>query len=138
MSPVQKKKASSKAKSPAKQAKSPAKATQPTPPKSEPSRTAPRPSAQANINVLVWLRAKKGKEDALERQLRTLVTASRAEPGCLTFALHHSADQPGDFFLHEIWSSEAALAQHRKTAHFLRWVGLQSAILESRRRFLAE
>jgi len=134
MSPT-KKKPPSKAKHPAKSVKSPAK---PTEPKSRQSETAPKPAAQVQINVLVWLRAKKGKEVPLERQLRTLVTASRAEPGCQVFALHHSADQPGDFFLHEIWSSEAALANHRQTPHFKRWAGLQGAILESRRRFLAE
>ena len=89
------------------------------------------------FSKLFQVRAKKGKEVALERQLRILATASRAEPGCLAFALHRS-DQPGDFFLHEIWSSEAALADHRQTPHFKRWVGLQGAILESRRRYLAE
>jgi quinol monooxygenase YgiN len=127
MSPT-KKKMPSKAKSPAKPAKSSAA-------KGKPS---PAPAAKAQVDVLVWLRAKKGKEVPLERQLRILATASRAEPGCLAFALHRSADQPGDFFLHEIWSSEAALAEHRLTPHFKRWVGLQGAILESRRRYLAE
>jgi quinol monooxygenase YgiN len=134
MSPTGKKKTSSKAKSAARAARSPAKAT---PAKSKPSQTAAKPAAQAQINVLVWLHAKKGKEAPLERQLRILANASRGERGCLAFALHRS-DQPGDFFLHEIWASEAALADHRLTPHFKRWVGLQSAILESRRRFLAE
>jgi quinol monooxygenase YgiN len=128
MSPTQKKKAPLKAKSPAK----------PAPPKSKQSRTAQKPEAMAQIDVLVWLRAKKGKEAPLERELRTLASASRAEPGCLAFVLHPSAAQPGNFFLHEIWSGEAALAAHRQTPHFRRWFGLQSAILESRRRFLAE
>jgi quinol monooxygenase YgiN len=132
MSPTQKKKV---ARAKAKPAKSSAKSATP---KSKPSQTAAKPAAKGQVNVLVWLRAKKGKEVPLERQLRTLVTASRAEPGCLAFDLHRSADQPGDFFLHEIWRDEAALADHRQTPHFRRWAGLQSAILESRRRFLAE
>jgi quinol monooxygenase YgiN len=132
MSPTQKKK-TSRAKT--RLVKSPAKSASP---KSKSIPTAPRPAAQAQVNVLVWLRAKKGKEVPLERQLRTLVTASRAEEGCQVFALHHSAHHPGDFFLHEIWSGEAALANHRQTPHFKRWAGVQSAILESRRRFLAE
>jgi quinol monooxygenase YgiN len=135
MSPTGKKKTPAKAKSAAKPPKSPAKSASP---KSKASKTATKPAAQAQINVLVWLRAKKGKEAPLERQLKILETASRAEPGCLAFALHRSADHPGDFFLHEIWASEAALADHRLTPHFKRWVGLQSAILESRRRFIAE
>ena len=134
MSPTGKKKTPSKAKSAAKAAKSPAIAT---PPKSKPSQTAAKPTAQAQVSVLVWLHAKKGKEAPLERQLRILANASRAERGCLAFALHRS-DQPGDFFLHEIWASEAALADHRQTPHFKRWAGVRGAILESRRRFLAE
>jgi quinol monooxygenase YgiN len=132
MSPTQKKNAAG---AKAKAAKSPAKpasrASKPTPP-------AAKPAAQAQVNVLVWLRAKKGKEVPLERQLKTLASASRNEPGCLAFALHRSAAHPGDFFLHEIWSSEAALGGHRQTPHFQRWAGVQGAILESRRRFLAE
>jgi quinol monooxygenase YgiN len=132
MSPTQKKKA---ARAKVRVAKSSAKSSAP---KSKPSRTAPKPAAQAHINVLVWLRAKKGKEAPLERQLKTLVTASRNEPGCVVFALHRSAAHPGDFFLHEVWSSEAALVDHRQTPHFKRWAGVQGAILESRRRYLAE
>ena len=128
MSPTQKKKAPLKAKSLAK----------PTPSKSKQGRTAQKPAAVAHIDVLVWLRAKKGKEAPLERELTTLASASRAEPGCLAFVLHPSAAHPGNCFLHEIWSSEAALVAHRQTPHFRRWFGLQGAILESRRRFLAE
>jgi quinol monooxygenase YgiN len=139
MSPTQKKKAPAKAKSSAKPVKSPAKlAAKATPSKSKQSQAAPQAEAQASINVLVWLRAKKGKEDALARELRALAGASRNEPGCLAFALHPSCANSGDFFLHEIWSSEADLAAHRQTPHFKRWFGLQSAIMESRRRFLAE
>jgi quinol monooxygenase YgiN len=130
MSPT-KKKTPAKAKSAAKPAKPTVKSSAPK------AKLSSAPAAQPQIDVLVWLRAKKGKEVPLERQLRILATASRAEPGCQAFALHCS-DQPGNFFLHEIWSSEAALADHRQTPHFKRWVGLQGAILESRRRYLAE
>lgn len=144
MSPTQKKKAAAKtSKTKAKPVKSAV-------------RKSPRPGAAAKgaqsqaalggataaadppINVLVWLRAKKGKEAPLERALRTLVGPSRAETGCQDFALHRSADLSGDFFLHEIWSSGADLANHWQTPHFQHWKELQSAILESRRRFLAE
>jgi quinol monooxygenase YgiN len=132
MSPTKKKKAAG---AKAKVAKSPDKQASRS---SKPARPAAEPSAQAQVSVLVWLRAKKGKEVPLERQLKTLASASRNEPGCLAFALHRSAAHPGDFFLHEIWSSEAALGGHRQTPHFKRWAGVQGAILESRRRFLAE
>jgi len=98
----------------------------------------PAPTSNARVNVLVWLKAKKGKEVPLARALRALARPSRSEPGCLVFDLHHSVDRPADFFVHEIWSSEADLANHRQTPHFKYWSGLQAAILESRRRYIAE
>jgi quinol monooxygenase YgiN len=119
-----------------------------TPPrKSKPrpkSRKVPRPralaaqtgKAQDTVNLLIWLRARKGKEEALDRQLRALVAPSLAEPGCMTYSLHRSADRPGHFFLHEVWASPAHLARHWETPHFKSWADRQSAILESRRRFL--
>jgi len=130
MSPTAKKKKAAPAK--AKRAKAPAKPQ----PKAKEAKAAP--AANGRVNVLVWLKAKKGKEVALARALRALVGRSRAEKGCLAFDLHHSKDRPGDFFIHEVWSSEADLANHRLTPHFKYWAGLQGAILESRRRYLAE
>ena len=132
MSPTPKKKKSTPAK--AKPAKAAAK---PTPKASKAKEAKAAPDSGARINVLVWLKAKKGKEVPLARALKSLVGPSRAEPGCLVFDLH-SSEQPGDFFLHEIWTGEAALANHRQTPHFKHWSGLQAAILESRRRYLAE
>lgn len=130
MSPTPKKKKGTPAKA------RPAKAAAKPQSKARESKAAPDPGAR--INVLVWLKAKKGKEVPLARALKSLVGPSRAEPGCLVFDLHHSKERPGDFFLHEIWTGEAALANHRQTPHFKHWSGLQGAILESRRRYLAE
>lgn len=109
--------------------------------KAAPAKVAPISSAlvskpNGQIDVLVWFRAKKGKEAPLARALKTLVGPSRAEQGCLAFDLYPSG--AGDFFLHEIWSSESDLANHRQTPHFKHWAGLQSAVMESRRRYLAE
>lgn len=133
MSPTQKKKKSAPAKA------KPAKAAAKSQPKAKVATTAKAARASnGQVNVLVWLKAKKGKEVALARALKALAARSRAENGCLTFDLHHSKDNPGDFFIHEIWSRESDLANHRLMPHFQYWVGLQGAILESRRRYLAE
>ena len=129
MSPTGRKKAAAKAKSHEETRKK----SQPAP-----NSKASEPTPHSNVNVLVWLRAKKGKEVAMERELRRLIGPTRAEPGCVTYALYYSADQPRDFFLHEVWSSQADLAQHWQMPHFKRWVGRQSAVLESRQRYLAE
>jgi quinol monooxygenase YgiN len=90
------------------------------------------PDSNDQVDILVWLKAKKGKEAALARELETLVSCSRAERGCLLFDVYHSKDGPGDFFIHEIWSSETELANHRLTPHFQDYAGLHSSILESR------
>ena len=132
MSPTAKKKS---APAKAKPAKTSAK---PQPKSKEAQAAKAAPASNGQVNVLVWLKAKKGKEVALARALKALVARSRAENGCLTFDLHRSKDNPGDFFIHEIWSREADLANHRLMPHFQYWVGLQGAILESRRRYLAE
>jgi len=85
MTPKQKKKTLSKAKAPS------------VKPKQSPA-ASPAPKAQGNLSVLVWLHAKKGKQAPLERELRALIGPTRAEPGCLVYTLHHSADRPLDFF----------------------------------------
>jgi quinol monooxygenase YgiN len=127
MSPTAKKKAPAKAKL----AKASAK------PQTKAKVAAAPPASSGEVNVLVWLKAKKGKEVALARALKPLEAHSRAEKGCLAFEVHRS-NLPGNFFIHEIWSSESALANHRLTPHFQYWVGLQGAVLGSRRRYLAE
>jgi quinol monooxygenase YgiN len=136
MSPTAKKKA---APTKAKPAKASAKASAKPQPKAKEARAAaPASTSDDLINVLVWMKAKKGKEDAMARALDALAAPSRAERGCQAFELYHSQEEPGNIFIHEIWSSEADLANHRLTPHFKFWVGLQGAILESRRRYLAE
>lgn len=133
MSPTAKKKAAPAKAKPAKAAAKP----QPKTKEAKPAKAA-APASNGRVNVLVWMKAKKGKEAALARALKALVGPSRAEKGCLVFDLHHSKERPGDFFIHEVWSSEGDLANHRLTPHFKFWSGLQAAVLESRRRYLAE
>jgi len=132
MSPAAKKKAVPAKAKPAKASAKPAK------PQPKAKRAKAAPASDGRVNVLVWLKAKRGKEVALAHALGALVRRSRAEKGCLAFDLHHSKDRPGDFFIHEVWSSETDLGNHRLTPHFKYWAGLQGAILESRRRYLAE
>ena len=84
------------------------------------------------ITLTVVLRAQEGMEGALEAELRALVASTRREEGCLTFDLHHAADSPGAFLLHEVWASREHHARHRQTPHFLRWNACKDALLASR------
>lgn len=84
------------------------------------------------LTLIVLLRAREGQETLLEAELRALVGPTRKEDGCLTYDLHRSADVPGGFLLHEIWSSRETHTQHTKTPHFLRWNARKDALLASR------
>ena len=43
------------------------------------------------------------------------------EPGNLRFDLIQQADDPGQFMIYEAYESETAAANHKTTAHYLRW-----------------
>ncbi len=59
------------------------------------------------------LKAKPGKEAALEAALRDLVAQVTAnEPAALTYTLHKSATAPGTFFFFEQYEDEAAFKRH--------------------------
>ncbi|WP_242965341.1 antibiotic biosynthesis monooxygenase [Petroclostridium xylanilyticum] len=47
--------------------------------------------------------------------------ASIQEPGNLRFDILQSIDDPTRFTLYEAYESEEAAAEHKKTAHYLKW-----------------
>src|SRR5438034_5973015 len=73
------------------------------------------------VTLIVILRAREGQETILEAELRALVAPTRKEDGCLGYDLYRAADAPGAFWLHEVWASRDAHAEHIHTPHFLRW-----------------
>jgi quinol monooxygenase YgiN len=69
------------------------------------------------LTVVARLRARPGQETELRHQLQRLVTPTRAEPGCVTYELNESQNEPGHFLFYEVWKSDADLDQHFQTAH---------------------
>ena len=47
-----------------------------------------------------------------------LVAATRAEEGCVKFAISVDANNEGTYFLYEEWASDEALAAHKAQPHF--------------------
>lgn len=43
------------------------------------------------------------------------------EPGNLRFDILQDANDPAKFVLYEAYASEAAVAAHKETAHYLKW-----------------
>jgi quinol monooxygenase YgiN len=70
------------------------------------------------IRVVAVLLAREGKEDQVEQILRACVQPSRAEAGCLAYALHRSIDNTREFVFVERWSNRQAIELHRQMPHY--------------------
>lgn len=69
------------------------------------------------LMITARFKAKPGQESRLQRELHRLVEPTRAEPGCITYDLHQSQDDPSRFLFYEIWKSQADLDAHFETPH---------------------
>ena len=66
-----------------------------------------------------------GHESRVAGLLRKNAEASRAEPGCLEFSVYQEIDYPRAFLLYELYTSEDAFQDHRRTPHFEDIIELQ-------------
>ena len=66
------------------------------------------------------VRLKFAKEDRADvaECLRLLATASRLEPGCVSYIPHQVEDDPDTVVIYEQYHDAAALAAHRASDHF--------------------
>lgn len=71
----------------------------------------------ADLSVVAVLVAQPGKEDVVRDALVALVMSTRAEAGCLSYALSESAVAPGTFVTVESWRAQADLDAHLQTDH---------------------
>lgn len=69
------------------------------------------------VTVIGNLVARPGQEAALEQALRTVVAATRQEPGNHRYDLHGALDTPGTFLLYEGFADEEALLVHFAALH---------------------
>lgn len=60
-----------------------------------------------------------GRDAEIVAHVRALIAASRQEPGCRTYDVNRSQDDPRTFLFYERYDDEAALDAHRATPHFL-------------------
>ena len=64
------------------------------------------------VVVLAALKVKSGMEDRARKVLRSVLSATRHEQGCVTYDLHQSAADPTEFMFYEVWESQDALDAH--------------------------
>ncbi|MFZ0744306.1 MAG: putative quinol monooxygenase [Terracidiphilus sp.] len=67
--------------------------------------------------------------------LRGLTSASREEPGCMSFIPHRLEGDPDTVLIYEQYADATAEAAHRQTAHFKKYAvgGLYQKMLERNR-----
>jgi autoinducer 2-degrading protein len=71
------------------------------------------------VCVTVWV--KPGREDEFVAATLENARASRGEPGNLRFDLLNHAEEPGRYFLYEVYRDESDFMDHQKTPHYLKW-----------------
>ena len=87
--------------------------------------------SDTKVTVVARCRAKKGMEGKVRNEILALVSPTRAEPGCVNYALHVSADNPGMFMLYENWTSKPELDKHLAMPYLERFKGLAEELLDS-------
>lgn len=86
-----------------------------------------------SVTLIAKLKAKQGHENELEAAFHDMIKKVRAnEPGCLTYILNRSNDDPTMFVWFEIYADKEALDAHRKTDHMKEMGQRIANILESR------
>ena len=72
---------------------------------------------QNNIYIFATLTAAAGQDAALREILTNLVSATRQEPGNLTYHLYEAAGAPGTFLVYEAYQDQAAVDAHMGSPH---------------------
>lgn len=85
------------------------------------------------IGVFARWYPRQGREAEVERLLRRMRARTRAEPGCLRYELHRTAD---GFLLYEQYVDLDAIAAHHATPHYRELVLRRAPALVERREIL--
>ncbi len=60
--------------------------------------------------------------DEVAETLRLVTSESRREPGCVSYIPHHVEGEPDVIVIYEQYKDATALAAHRDSAHFKKYV----------------
>jgi autoinducer 2-degrading protein len=84
--------------------------------------------------VCVTIRVKEG---CVERFLEAIrdnhICTRRDEPNNVRFDVLRHEDEPGRFFLYEVYKSREDFAAHQRTPHYLRWKDAAADMMASPR-----
>ena len=81
------------------------------------------------LTVVARVKAKAEKLERVKEMLTSLVGPTRQEPGCISYVLHQSKDEPSSFLFLETWRSQADLDAHLRKPHLKAFVAQADEIL---------
>jgi quinol monooxygenase YgiN len=70
------------------------------------------------VSFIVRLKFPSEERADVTETLRELASASRKEPGCVSYIAHHLEEDPDTVVIYEQYRDESALAAHRASDHF--------------------
>ena len=87
---------------------------------SDSAKSALQAREKRNAMISFAVRLKFAPEDRADvaETLRQLASASRQEPGCVSYIPHHLEDDPDTVLIYEQYQDAKALAAHRESDHF--------------------
>lgn len=77
--------------------------------------------AEQPITVIARIKIDPSMVEDIKRELKTLATLTRKEPGCICYELHQSADNETIFLFYERWRHKSDVDNHFKTPYFQAW-----------------
>ena len=89
---------------------------------SQPTTAAKGTRAEGHLVTIATVQAKPGKENELRAATVPLITATRDEPGVVTYVLHEQLDAPGRFVFYEVFRDESAFQEHVKAVYVQQWL----------------
>ena len=69
------------------------------------------------VRVVAIVRVRPDTQNEMEQAARACISATRDEPGCLSYVLHRDLQDPHRFAFIETWRDQAALEHHREQPH---------------------
>ncbi|WP_118779430.1 putative quinol monooxygenase [Neisseria lactamica] len=76
----------------------------------------------SSIQIVALVTVKPEYTETLKPLFQSLVKASRAEEGNISYDLHQEIGKPNRFVFVENWKSQAAIDEHNASGHFQNFV----------------
>lgn len=87
--------------------------------------------AEQALTVVARAKAKTEKLQQVEEMLTGLIAPTRQEPGCISYVLHRSPDDPCSFLFVEKWRSQADLNEHLQKPYLQALINQADALLSA-------